>query len=213
MKRRFVTCRLPAVLFLLLMVGMTFTQQLRAAPAAAGAGDNVRFRKLGWQGGDSKIETPQYDTSVSKGVTRPGTWHQFIVEYDTREEWTDELTFEFHVLGIGKIEGKKAYSYYTARVSYVDIAKGRGHLATVFLRPNTIERYGMPAAFAVEIFHKGEMVAQETEAATKLPSKIWWKDSNVVGSALVKKRDKYLLNRGQTPFALVDVDAYETIKP
>jgi hypothetical protein len=193
------------------MAGTTFAQA-RRAPAGASASDNVRLRKLGWQGGDSKIETPQYDTTASRGVTRPGEWWQFIVEYDTKEEWTDELTFEFHVLGIGQIEGKKAYSYYTTRVSYIDIAKARGHRATVFLRPNTIERYGMPVAFAAVILEKGEVVAQETEAATKL-SKEWWKDPNVVQSALVTKRDKYLLNRSQTPFIYVDVDAYETIKP
>lgn len=212
MLRRLVTCRLMTALFLLLMAGMAFAQQTRRAAGAAGADDNVRLRKLGWQSGDSKIETPQYDTTASRGVTNPGEWWQFIVQYDTKEEWTDELTFEFHVLGLGRVEGKKLYSYYTTRVSYIDIAKDRGHLATVFLRPNTIERYGMPVSFAVEIYHKGEMVVQEAEAATKL-SKIWWKDPKVVDSALVKKREKYLLNRSQTPFALVDVDAYETIKP
>jgi len=206
-----VTCRLTALLFLLLMASMAFAQA-RRAPAGAGADDNVRLRKLGWQGGDAKIDTPQYDTTASRGVTKRGEWWQFSVQYDTKEEWTDELAFEFHVLSLGLIDGKKAYSYYTTRVSYIDIAKGRGHLATVFLRPNAIERYGMPVAFAVEIHHKGEMIAQETEAATKL-SKVWWKDPNVVDSALVSKRPKYLLNRAQTPFAFVDVDLYETIKP
>ncbi len=211
MKSRRVVCRLAAILLLLLTTGMAVAQQARG-PAAAGAEDTVRVRKLGWQAADAKVQTPQYDTSASRGVTRPDMWWQFSVQYDTKEEWTDELTFEFHVLGLGQIEGKKAYSYYTTRVSYIDIPKDRGHLATVFLRPNTIERYGMPVAFAVEIYHKGEMVAQETEAATKL-SKVWWKDPNVVESALVTKRDKTLLNRSQTPFAFVDVDAYETIKP
>jgi hypothetical protein len=206
-----VTRRLTAILLLLLLAG-TAVAQTRRAPAAAAADDNVRLRELGWQGGSSKIETPQYDTTASRGVTKRGEWWQFIVQYDTKEEWTDELTFDFHVLGLGAVEGKKAYSYYTIRVSYIDIAKGRGHLATVFLRPNTIERYGMPVAFAVEIHHKGEMIAQESEAATKL-SKVWWKDPNVVDSALVTKRPKYLLNRAQTPFAFVDVDLYETIKP
>ncbi len=208
-------CREPRLIFILvhfLIAGMASAQQRRAAAGAGAGAGNVRLRTLGWQGGNARIETPQYDTSASRGVTRPGRWWQFSVEYDTKDKWTDELTFEFHVLGLGAVDGKKAYSYYTTRVSYVDIAKKRGHVATVFLRPNTIERYGSPVGFGVEIYHKGEMIAQESEAATKL-SEVWWKDANVVKSALVTKRDKYLLNRSQTPFAFVDVDTYETIKP
>ncbi|MDP6491169.1 MAG: hypothetical protein QGH42_03660 [Kiritimatiellia bacterium] len=206
------------VLLSLLITGHAFGQrQVVGARARAGAGgamdrDTVRVRKLEWYDGDSEIETPQYDSTAARGVTRPGVWRQFIVEYETREEWVDELTFEFHVLALGKSEGKRVYSYYTTRVSYIDVPKDRDHMATVFLRPNTIERYGVPVAFGVEIYHKGKMVAQETEARTKL-SKTWWKDPNVMDSALVKKREKYLLNRGLTPFALVDVDAYQTIKP
>ena len=195
-----------AMLLLACLAGMAMAQ------APEGKQEVIRLRRLEWQGGDAEIETPEYRTSVSRGVTRQGIWRQFMVDYDTREEWTDELTFEFHVLALGLVDGKKAYSYYTARVSYIDIPEGRRHMATVFLRPNTIQRYGKPAAFAVEIFHKGELVARESEAATKLPE-MWWKDAKVVESELVSKRDNYLLNRAQTPFAFVDVDAYETIKP
>lgn len=193
-----------AMALLVCLAGTAMAQQARPEK------DVVRVRKLEWRGGDAEIETPEYRTSVTRGVTRPKIWRQFMVEYDTREEWIDELTFEFHVLAHGRIDGKKAYSYYTARVNYIDIPEGRRHMATAFLRPNTLERYGMPVAFAVEMFHKGKLVAQETEATTKL-TKTWWKDPQVVESELVTKRDNYLLNRSQTPFVCVDVDAYETI--
>ncbi len=208
MERRVSICGLAAVLSLLVLAGPGFAQE---RGQGAGAEEVVRLRKLEWQGGEAEVRTPEYRTSVSKGVARPGAWRQFMAAYDTREEWLDELTFEYHVLAMGQVEGKKAYSYYRTRVDYIDIPRGRGHMATVFLRPNTVLRYGMPVAFAVEIYHKGELVAQETEAIAKL-TKTWWKDPKVMESELVTTREKLLLNRAQTPFALVDIDAYETIK-
>jgi hypothetical protein len=218
MRKQNCSYHMIVVLLSLLVAGHALGQRqavgarARAGAAGAAARDTVQVRKLEWYDGDSKIETPQYDSTAARGVTRPGVWRQFIVEYESREEWVDELTFEFHVLALGQIKGKKAYSYYTTRVGYIDIPKNRGHTATVFLRPNTIERYGEPVAFGVEIYYQGKLVAQETEVRAQL-SKIWWKDPNVMDSVLVTKREKYLLNRGQTPFAFVDVDAYQTIKP
>ena len=195
----------------------------RQAPGArlrAGAGgeaatvdrDAVRLRKLVWQGASAKIRTPEYRTTASKDVTTPGEWWQFTVEYDTKPDWIDALTFQFYVLGLGVIDGKKAYAFYNKRVVFAEIKEGRGHKATAFLRPNTVERYGAPVAFAVEIYYKGQMIVQETEVATKL-SKTWWKDPAVIDSALVTKREGYLLNRAESAFAYVDVDAYETIRP
>ncbi|MBT3295577.1 MAG: hypothetical protein HN919_19050 [Verrucomicrobia bacterium] len=188
--------------------------RLRAAAGGATAADRdaVRLRKLVWQGTAAKIKTPEYRTTASKGVTTPGQWWQFTVEYDTKPEWTDALTFQFYVLAYGVIDGKKAYAFYNKRVVFAEIKEGRRHRATVFLRPNTVERYGAPVAFAVEVYYKGQMIVQETEVATKL-SKTWWKDAAVIDSALVTKREGYLLNRAESAFAYVDVDAYETIKP
>ncbi|NQU39675.1 MAG: hypothetical protein HQ523_06960 [Lentisphaerae bacterium] len=213
MQRSAVTLTLVISLASVLVAGHGLGQQRPAAGAveAEDARDVLRLRKLVWQGAQAKVKTPEYRTTASKGVTVPGEWWQFTVEYDTKPEWIDDLTFQFYVLGVGVVEGKKAYSFYSARVSYIDIKEGRGHKATVFLRPNTVERYGEPAAFAVEIYHNGQMVLQETEAATKV-SKLWWKDPQVIDSPLVSKRDGVLLNRARSPFAYVDVDAYETIK-
>ena len=202
-----------------LLTGHAFGQ--RQAPGArlrAGAGgaaadrDAVRLRKLVWQGSQAKIKTPEYRTTASKGVTTPGEWWQFTVEYDTKPEWADALTFQFYALGLGRIDGKKAYAFYTKRVVFAEIKEGRSHRATVFLRPNTVERYGAPVAFAVEIYYKGQMIVQKSEESTKL-SKTWWKNAAVIDSALVTKREGYLLNRAESAFAYVDVDAYETIRP
>ena len=218
MRKNSMGFRLSIILASLLVAGAASAQRkapgARAYGAARGAADGrdvLRLRKLVWQGTQAKVKTPEYRTTASKGVTTAGEWWQFTVEYDTKEEWTDDLTFQFYVLGLGLVEGKKAYSFYSARVSYIDIEEGRGRKATVFLRPNTVKRYGKPAAFAVEIYHKGKMIVQESEAATKV-SKLWWKDPQVIDSPLVTKRDGVLLTRDKSPFALVDVDAYETIK-
>ena len=116
-------------------------------------------------------------------------------------------------------EGRKAYSLYRATVRYADVqaTRGRQHLSEVFLRPAAILRYGELIAIAVEVYHDGELVAEASEVSAKDKDlkpreKTWWKDTAVTESQSVTVREGYLVSRKDSPFAYVNIDAYEVIR-
>jgi hypothetical protein len=96
-------------------------------------------------------------------------------------------------------------------VKYIDIEKGREHLSSVYLRPSTLKRYGAVVASAVEISYEGRVVAEKAESEIPMLDR-WWTKSEVIENKDVTVRDGYLLDKAQTPFALVNVDDYEVSK-
>jgi len=61
----------------------------------------------------------------------------------------------------------------------------------------------------------GKEVAKDVEASIPMPkNEDWWKSDAVLKNPRVKvtKRSGRLLNRSQTPFALVNIDDYEVIQ-
>ena len=106
---------------------------------------------------------------------------------------------------------QNVYSFYKMAVRYVDIAEGRDHMAIVYLRPAALERYGEPVAVAAVITLEGEVVAEISDEAAKLPAN-WWKNPLVTDSKATTTRDGYLLDRSKSPWALINTDDYEVIK-
>lgn len=187
----------------------------RTVPEAGADSDIVRIRKLTGLGSKGKIRTPVYNASSSRATLNPpGYWVQITVEYSTAADWTDELVFQYYVMTEGRVEGQKEYSFYRTSVRYGDIKRGTRHFSTVFLKPNTIERYGEPIGIAVEVLYGGKVVATESDIvrSSGLPDGDWWKNPKVTDSKAVKTRPGYLLNRSETPFAFLDMDDYETIR-
>ena len=185
-----------------------------AAGAAAAGGEIIRVRKMEGLGKRGYVKTPEFDarTSLSKGAKPAQDWVQILVEYDTEPKWIDELTFQFYALGETTEEGKKAYSFYQLTTRFSDIERGRGHLASAYLRPQAVKRYGEIVALAVEISHEGKVVAEQTETSgVKMPPK-WWKDQTIIGNKDVTARPGYLLDKNQSPFALVNIDDFEVSK-
>ena len=213
---------------LLLVVGWTQQRTLTparsvagvaspAAPktAAAGAtGSVIEVRKLVGLGRRGLIKTPDYRTSARSGTMSPRDWVEISVSYETFLPWTDELVFQYYVMTRNPEDREIAYSFYKQTVRYVEIKAGRDHVSTVFLHPNTVERYGLPVGIAVEISHKGEVVAEMAETIDSNLQKIpkWWRDPRVTEAETVTLRDGYLLNRNNSPFAFVNMDDYEVIK-
>ena len=89
---------------------------------------------------------------------------------------------------------------YRSVVTYVNVAKGK-HLSDMFLHPSTLARLGRVEQVAVVVKAKGAVVA--TDSTAKTPN--WWDRFSPV--------EGVLLSRAQTPFAVVDYDMYEQIKP
>jgi len=177
--------------------------------AAPAAGEVIRIRKLRGMASQDKARAPSYQTDQT-GALRPSReWTHVGVVFDSFPEWLDEITFRYYVLAARKEAGATAYSFYQANVTYVDVAAGRSHESSMFLRPPAVERYGEIVAMAVEIYVGGEIVAQESQQPKDFAQE-WKKKTDQPG---VKSRPGYLLDRSQTPFALVNYGDYEMVKP
>lgn len=181
-----------------------------ARPARA-SGEIVQIRKFEGVGKQYQVKTPEYRSTVTDGTKRPGDWAEIKLQFDTFEDWIDEIVVQFYVLTQDKEKGKakSAYSFYKATVHCVNVEKGNGHLAAVYLPPHAVKRYGLPVAIAVELSVGGKAlpVKSDSEKGLKLPEE-WWKDPQVLGSDNVTSRE-YLTLRSQSPFALAAIDDYE----
>lgn len=142
-------------------------------------------------------------------------WGVFDVEYTTRERWTDQLSFTYHVLssGIDEETNSKMFNYYTLTLRYADIAKGQ-HRSCAVLIPSQIERYGTPVALAVEVIGKsGDVIASDMVSSGIMLPRDWWKNDKVMNNPRVKvERRGGLVERFKTPFALVNPNDYEVVQ-
>jgi hypothetical protein len=183
----------------------------RQARPAVSAEKSLKIKEFMGVGRRGLTKTPEYKSNVNRGAGQPKEWAKIAVPYETYAEWLDEVTFEFWVLSLVKEDGQNAYSLYKATVRYADVAEGGNHLCTMFLRPAAIERFGMVAAAAVEVSIGGTVVDEASESEIDVPEK-WWRNPKVVESAQVKVREGYLLERSESPWALINIDDYEVIR-
>lgn len=191
-----------------LLAGLDGSAQTRVRPEAVGAGP-LRIRELTGNGPRGLVRTPEYTTSLSRGKVAARAWAEVLVQFDTEPEWIDDLTFQYYVL----IHDRKTkeYMFLKGIVVHPEVARGRGHLSAMYVRPSVLERHGDVVAVGVEAVIKGETVAVANEG--RLPQgqggvlpPDWWKTTKLI------PKDGYLLNRGQTPFAFVNYDDYEIAK-
>ncbi|MDA1044161.1 MAG: hypothetical protein O3C57_02945 [Verrucomicrobia bacterium] len=166
-------------------------------------------------GRQTLVATPEFRTSIPQSGGRPMEWSKLEIEYDTAPEWIDVVTVKFFVMTQAQIDGKAAFSIFRETVDYVDVEQGRGHLADVFLRPQTVKRYGEPAVVHIEFLVGGEIVDEVDELDPSMRNQLppdWYKNNAVLQKESVTVRDGYLLNRAKTPFGLVNIDSYEVIR-
>lgn len=176
------------------LAGSASAQQ--AGGAASLTSDIIRIRKMT----PSTERTPIYrTTSPGNTSTRARDWWRVVVEFETRPDWIDELEFTYYAY-VKDQSNKNAEVMFRGGVTYVNIPKGR-HLSDMFLHPGTLERMGRVEQVAVVVKHKGAVVAIDSTAQT--PN--WWERFSPL--------DGVLLNRAQTPFAFIDFDLFNAIKP
>lgn len=179
-----------------LVAGSAVAQMASAAAAPGGGPDILTIRKMA----PVTEKTPVFKTAVQgQGMARQTAWWRVVVEYDTQPDWIDELEFTYYAY-MRDQSNKGAETMFRGTVTYVNVAKGR-HLSDMFLHPSTLARLGRVEQVAVVVKAKGAVVA--TESTAKTPN--WWDRFSPV--------DGVLLNRAQTPFAFLDYDQYEAIKP
>jgi hypothetical protein len=197
---------LMTVLALLAPQGLAQARRSTVPPPPSAPGvaqGKITIKKIDGLGTSARIKTPEYTVTINDNnnpVARD--WARVMVRFDTEADWTDEMVIHYYVQVHNQKTGKDLQ--FTGDFAYIDIPKGRNHLSTAFLRPATLERYGDIAGIAVEIEVKVEKVAVASSPET--PSN-WWLLTQAPKVAGV------LLERSQTPFALVAYDAYVTEKP
>jgi hypothetical protein len=151
-----------------------------------------------------KMMTPEYQIKRSQVMSaRTREWFQIVTTYDTDPDWLDDVQFVYYVLVKSKSPADKGppLSVFKGEVSYINVQKGR-HKSDMFLHPSTLARYGDVQAIAVLVNVQGRLVAMEGKPPT---TERWWEK--------LAPQEGYLLNRLQTPFAMLYFDDYEAVKP
>ena len=153
----------------------------------------------------------------SKATGQNHKWLIAAAEYQIRggkRGWVDNVSFNWHMLILNG-DVPRVLTHKT--ITYQDIYEEDDHYAVVFLRPNAIRRYHdengniskRDVVIHLEIKHNGRTLTEQTyNSQNDLPAR-WWTFSppkvNVV--------EHGLLARPETPFAPLDYDFYEFIKP
>lgn len=156
------------------------------------------------------VSTPDFQYNV-RGVStrRDGRrdWLQLTTEYDQDLPWLDELTISFYVVLNADQrnfpEGSPLVNMFTGSVTYQNIKRGR-HRSTMFLDPNTLERFGRPSAVAVVYNVQGRPAGGDVQPQATAASR-WWTTQT--------PHSIRLLNRSESPWALVEIEQFQTLKP
>ena len=188
--RFFLFCLCSLLVFSLLMPSSSDAQEVTPAITKG-----ISIKKIT----PEKQKTPEYQLLKGQVMARTREWFVVNTIYETDPEWVDEALFTYYVVVKAK-QGPQKYTLFKGDVTYVNIQKGK-HKSDIYLHPSTLARYGDVERVAVVISVQGRPVAMES-----LPSsnRRWWEELPPV--------DGYLLNRMQTPFAMINFDDYEAIK-
>lgn len=179
-------------------------------PQPAAAQDKqipLKIRKFIGVGRQCLVKTPVYQSNIPRSPTPEQDWMQITVSYETGPDWMDDIVFQYHVIVQKMEKGKPVYSWFRRTVTYGDVEKGRNHNSAVYIRPNTLKRYGDVVVAAVEISVDGVVVAVDSAGTLpRLPAE-WWKNDEV--TKILVSRDGCLLERKETPFAFINTDDFE----
>ena len=176
-----------------LLAALAFTAHSFAqAPVGPGA---IKLGKVQ----PAVVKTPEFNlTSGPQKRSKPADWLEIEVEYETKPDDIEELTFKFTVL----LEKKLL----DGEVTYINIAKGREHYAVVYVSPKAIEKLtgGKPLTAGsidnvwVEVSKSGQVLGKESFKPTAIPG--------------IPHVSGLVLRKDQTPFAPLFYDRYEEIK-
>ncbi len=165
---------------------------LAQAPVGVGA---VKLGKVA----PAVVKTPEFQiTGAQNKRYKLGEWLEVEVEYETKVEDIDELTFKYTIL----VEKKLL----DGDVTYVNIPKGREHYSVMYVAPRSLEKLTggkalTPAAIEnvwVEVSRNGQVLDRASFRPAAQPNA-----PHVTG---------WVLNKSETPFAPLYFDRYEVIK-
>ena len=145
------------------------------------------------------VKTPEFNLSSGpQKRSRLGQWLEVEVEYETKPEDIDDLTFKFTIL----VEKKLL----DGEVTHINIPKGRDHFSVMYVAPRTLEKLtgGKPLTGAsienvwVEVSKQGQILDKQSFRPGVPPN--------------LPHLPGLVLNKDETPFAPLFYDRYEAIK-
>ncbi len=183
--------------FRLFVVVTTFAWVCIFPALATAQQAELRIRQVG----ATLATTPQIQSDQRGGrVSGQTAWIRLDVIYDTTVEWADDLRFEFFVLGS---DGAQNFLL-TGQETYMNVARGNQHTASMFIHPNTVKRYfrGQNARkITVDAYYQNRLVDRGSNPVDRTE---WWKQLQAMTGLVV--------SRMQTPWAVLNNDSYESIK-
>ena len=145
------------------------------------------------------VKTPEFQiTGGPQKRSKIGQWLEVEVEFESKPEDIDELTFKYTIL----VEKKLL----DGEVTHINIPKGRDHYSVVYVSPRSLEKLtgGKPLTGAsienvwVEVSKQGQILDKAAFRAGVPPNL-----PHLAG---------LVLNKDETPFAPLFYDRYEVIK-
>lgn len=178
---------------LVALLGLTLPIQAQVAALRPG---DVKLGKVQ----PAMVKTPEF--SLTSGPTKRsklGDWLEVEIEFETKAEEVDELTFTYTIM----IEKKLL----TGQVTHINIPKGREHYSVMYISPRTLTKLtgGRPlTAASIE----NVWVSVERQGM-KLDQPASFKPGAIPNLPQIQG---LVLNKDETPFAPLFYDRYEAIK-
>ncbi len=147
----------------------------------------------------SVVKTPEFQITGGQAKRyKLGDWLELEVEFESKVEDIDELTFKYTMLLERKLlEGE---------VTYVNIPKGREHYSVMYVAPRTLEKLSGGKAITASAV---ENVWVEVSRNGLVLDKVSLRPAAVPNAQRVPN---LVLNKSETPFAPLYFDRYEAIK-
>lgn len=154
--------------------------------------------------------TPKRPRPISANEPAP-TWLEFEADFDAMEDFP-ELVFKYSII----LKFGQARKLIEGEVTHVDIPKGKDRHSVIYLPPKTLNKLseGKPftannvLALWVEVFAAGELVGGKFKSPIGITSEMVAKEKDAI-----PKAGDLFLNKSQTPFAPLNWDYYEAVKP
>jgi hypothetical protein len=167
-----------------------------AAQAPAGVNPLGRIKVSGSMVRSPEVEAKSFTSINPKKVE----WYQVECIYETKPDWTDEMTLTFYVL-MRTPDPREPFILLKGEETFVHIMKGV-HRAHAFVHPALLRRFGKTEGCAVELRYQGRPVGADSTD----PQYRKWIEQ-------LSPKDGHVLQPKDTPFAHLDYDAFEMVKP
>lgn len=136
-------------------------------------------------------------SEIGFSTYRRGYWMRILIQFTSQPDWANDIRFDCYVL----LQDGRQNRMLTGSVTCVDVPNGRNRAVSLYVPPNTLERYGGRAqAVAVECNYQGSVVSDYS-----MPRRRWWEDYSGISNSMV--------TWFYTPFSRTGIEVFEQVRP